>query len=164
MYAAMPGLYAKAYSIEGDVKSLYREELASVTVFDSSGNYVYVSEEDINLMAQIVYAESRSEPYTGKVAVASVILNRVRDPGFPKTIEGVIKQKGAFSCLKNGEISVTPDESCFKAVLEALKGSDPTNNALFFYNPKIAKSQWMKDVAKTNINQIGNHTFFAVKR
>ena len=115
-------------------------------------------------MSQIVYAESRSEPYEGKVAVASVILNRLKSPGFPKSVEGVIKQKGAFSCLKNGEIDVVPDKVSYSAVIEALKGNDPTNNAIFFYNPKIATSTWMKQVSKSNVKPIGNHVFFVVNK
>ena len=115
-------------------------------------------------MAQIVYAESRSEPYDGKVAVASVILNRLKSPGFPKTVEKVIKQKAAFSCLRNGEISVVPDKVSYQAVLDALKGKDPTNNAVFFYNPKIATSGWMKKIGKKNIKPIGNHVFFVVNK
>jgi N-acetylmuramoyl-L-alanine amidase len=80
---------------------------------------IYVDDKDIYLMAQTVYAESRGEPYEGKVAVASVILNRVRTPGFPKTISGVILQKDAFSCVINGKINNEPDESSYLAVLEA---------------------------------------------
>lgn len=102
-------------------------------------------------MAQIVQAESESEPFEGKIAVASVILNRTVAPGFPKTVESVIRQKNAFSCLnKNGSISKIPDQISFQAVEEALKGKDPTNNALYFYNPKISTCNWMKNVSKNN--------------
>ncbi len=143
---------------------LYREEVGAIQVFTLNDRNVYITEEDIYLMAQIVYAESRSEPYDGKVAVASVILNRVKSPGFPKTVEDVIKQKAAFSCLKNGEIHVIPDKISYQAVLDALKGKDPTNNAVFFYNPKIATSTWMKEVSKKNVKPIGNHVFFVVNK
>lgn len=142
---------------------LYKEEISAVQVFSVSDKTIYVTEDDVYLMAQIVYAESRSEPYEGKVAVASVILNRLKSPGFPKSVEGVIKQKAAFSCLKNGKIDVVPDKMSYSAVLDALKGKDPTNKAVFFYNPKIATSTWMKKVSKKNVKPIGNHVFFAVK-
>jgi N-acetylmuramoyl-L-alanine amidase len=143
---------------------LYKEEVSAIQVFTISNKNVYITDDDIYLMAQIVYAESRSEPYDGKVAVASVILNRLESPGFPKSIEQVIKQKAAFSCLKNGTIDVVPDKISYNAVLDALKGKDPTNNAVFFYNPKIATSSWMKQVSKTNVKPIGNHVFFAVNK
>lgn len=147
-------------------KSLYKEQNDAITVFknnkDNKEN-ILLTEEDVYLMAQVVYAESRSEPFLGKVAVASVILNRVKEPGFPKTIKGVIKQNGAFSCIKNNKINVVPDESSYKAVLQALKGNDPTNRAVFFYNPKIAKSKWMKNVNKSKVKTIGQHVFFVVE-
>lgn len=162
IFAAIPWLKVKAAE-ELDC-DLYKEEVSAVQVFSLSDRKVYITDDDVFLMAQIVYAESRSEPYDGKVAVASVILNRLRSPGFPKTVEQVIKQKAAFSCLKNGEIDVVPDKMSYQAVLDALKGKDPTNNAVFFYNPKIATSSWMKQVKKTNVKPIGNHVFFAVNK
>ncbi|MBL4936086.1 cell wall hydrolase [Clostridium sp. YIM B02515] len=143
---------------------LYKEQIGAVQVFNVSDKTIYITDEDVYLMSQIVYAESRSEPYEGKVAVASVILNRLKNPGFPKSVEGVIKQKGAFSCLKDGKIDVVPDKVSYSAVIEALKGNDPTNNAIFFYNPKIATSTWMKQVSKSNVKPIGNHVFFVVNK
>jgi len=145
-------------------KDLYKNQLSAIEVFSQNNKSIAISDDDIYLMAQVVFAESRSEPYQGKVAVASVILNRTKSPGFPKTIEGVIKQKNAFSCIRNGSISVTPDGDSMNAVIDALKGSDPTNQSLFFYNPKIATSKWMKNIQKTNIKEIGNHTFFLVSK
>lgn len=142
---------------------IYQNEEAS-QVFNYKNNTIYLSDNDIYLMAQVVFAESRAEPYEGKVAVASVILNRLLHPDFPKTVSGVIKQKGAFSCVVNGKLAVAPTEDCYNAVMDALKGKDPTSEAVFFYNPKTAKSQWMKNVKKSNVKPIGNHVFFLVKR
>jgi N-acetylmuramoyl-L-alanine amidase len=156
--------WSKVKAVDESDRNLYKEEANAVQVFSLSDREVYITDDDIYLMAQIVYAESRSEPYNGKVAVASVILNRLESPGFPKTIEQVIKQKAAFSCLRNGEIDVVPDKMSYQAVLDALKGTDPTNNAVFFYNPKIATSTWMKQVNKKNIKPIGNHVFFVVNK
>jgi N-acetylmuramoyl-L-alanine amidase len=156
--------WSKVKALDECDRNLYREEASAVQVFSLSDREVYITDADIYLMAQIVYAESRSEPYNGKVAVASVILNRLKSPGFPKTIEQVIKQKAAFSCIKNGEINVVPDKMSYQAVLDALKGEDPTNNAVFFYNPKIATSTWMKQVSKKNVKPIGNHVFFVVNK
>ncbi|CAM3014822.1 cell wall hydrolase [Hathewaya histolytica] len=143
-------------------KKLYNEKDNAKAVFNNNHQQLKVTDKDIYLMAQIVYGESRGEPYKGKVAVASVILNRARDSHFPKSIEGVIKQKGAFSCVQNGVINVVPTEECYSAVFEALKGNDPTNKALFFYNPKIATCGWMKNTKKSNEQSIGRHVFFII--
>lgn len=148
---------------ENNEINLYKEKDDVVEVFSASNQSIYLTKDDIRLMSQIVYAESGAEPYEGKVAVASVILNRTVHPKFPKSIKEVIGQKNAFSCVKNGKITVEPDESSYNAVLDAIKGKDPTNNALFFYNPKTATSSWMKNVNKSNVKVIGNHVFFDVK-
>ncbi|WP_138206917.1 cell wall hydrolase [Haloimpatiens lingqiaonensis] len=148
---------------ENSTKNLYKEkENGLVAVFNDKKAY-YISNDDIFLMSQIVYAESRGEPYDGKVAVASVILNRLVSPDFPNTVEGVVTQKNAFSCVKNGRIDVKPNDESYRAVLDALKGKDPTSKAVFFYNPKISTCSWMKNINKKNPKSIGNHIFFAVK-
>lgn len=131
-------------------------------VFRFDDKILYLTENDIYLMSQIVYAESKGEPYEGKVAVASVILNRVLSPKFPDTIENVIFQPNAFSCVINGQISVVPSEDCFNAVYEAINGNDPTGEALFFYNPDIATCTWMRGIEKSNPTPIGQHVFFSL--
>lgn len=143
-------------------KNLYNGKSTTVEVFSSQGRGFTVTKEDINLMAKVVYAESNAEPYEGKVAVASVILNRLKDKNFPKSINDVIKQKYAFSCVVDGNINVNPNQDCYNAVFDALDGKDPTTNALYFYNPKTAHSSWMINIKKTNVKPIGNHTFFVV--
>ena len=160
------GYSVEAESIMEDPDSikLYEEKSKIVQVLSYNSKNFSITKDDIYLMAQVVYAESCAEPYDGKVAVASVILNRLLHPKFPKTIEGVIKQKGAFSCIQNGEIDVVPNADSFNAVVEALKGKDPTEDAVFFYNPKTATSKWMKNISKDNIKPIGNHIFFVVNK
>lgn len=156
-------------SIGSDAKNLYNERMEAVAVFNDSNDSIYVTDEDVYLMSQVVYAESCGESYNGKLAVASVILNRANHVGFPKSISGVINQKNAFSCVKRGKVfhrgksDIVPDSSSYAAVLDALKGNDPTYKAVFFYNPEIATSQWMKNIKKANIKTIGNHVFFVVK-
>lgn len=132
-------------------------------VFDHATQQLYITGEDIDLMAKLVCAESIGEPYSGKIAVASVVLNRTIDPHFPNTIQEVIFQKNAFSCVKNGTITANPNDDCYNAVYDAIKGADPTNDALFFYNPSIATCNWMKDTEKFNQTTIGHHTFFKIK-
>jgi len=157
-----PSVKISAEETANDNSMLFNQQEEIVQVFNYSNQKIYITQDDVNLMAKVVYAESNSEPFEGQVAVASVILNRVQYPKFPKTVEGVIKQKGAFSCVKNGDINVTPDQNSYTAVAQALKGVDPTGKSTFFYNPKIATSEWMKNINKKNIKYIGNHVFFIV--
>ena len=142
---------------------LFLEATEVVEVFNSASTKLYLTEADIDLMAKVVFAESKGEPYNGKVAVASVILNRATNTKFPNTVEGVIKQKNAFSCVKDGVINVVPDSDSYNAVKEAIRGNDPTSDALYFYNPKIATCSWMKGVEKCDVTMIGAHEFFNVK-
>lgn len=146
----------------GDINS-FKLKSDSVQVVKYTDKNIRITQDDIYLMAQVVQAESCGEPFEGKVAVASVILNRTVDSKFPNTIEQVIKEKGAFSCIdRYGNIRKTPDKNSYAAVMEALKGNDPTNYSLFFYNPKIATCKWMKNVSKHNKKAIGNHVFFKI--
>jgi len=111
------------------------------------------------LLARIVHAESKGEPYLGQVAVAAVILNRVDSSDFPNTLAGVIYQPGAFEPVMNGTINqeVPQDASARKAAQEALNGYDPTGGCLYFYNPATATSKWIW--SKTVVKQIGKHSF-----
>ena len=84
------------------------------------------SSSDLNLLAHCVYAEARGEPYIGQVAVAAVILNRVKSASFPNTIAGVIYQPYAFSSVSDGQINLTPNDTAYKAAQDALNGWDPT--------------------------------------
>ncbi|MEG1609105.1 MAG: spore cortex-lytic enzyme, partial [Clostridia bacterium] len=95
------------------------------------------------LLAKCVYAESRGEPYIGQVAVAAIVLNRVRDSRFPNSIAGVIYQPYAFTAVADGQINLTPNQSAFNAARDALKGWDPTNGCVYYYNPSTATSAWI---------------------
>ena len=112
---------------------------------------------DAYLLARLIYAEARGEPYTGQVAVGAVVLNRVKSSSFPNTISGVIYQAGAFDVVSDGQINLTPNSTATRAAQDALNGWDPTYGCLFYYNPKTATSAWMK--AKTVHLTIGNHVF-----
>lgn len=101
------------------------------------------NQEDIYLLARAVHGEARGEPYIGKVAVAAVILNRVKSPEFPNTIAGVIYQPGAFTAVSDGQINLTPDEESIAAARDALNGWDPTDGALYYYNPEKSTSKWI---------------------
>ena len=112
---------------------------------------------DHRLLAKLVYAEARGEPYKGQVAVAAVVLNRVSSSSFPNTISGVIYQRNAFTCVNNGSINNTPDNSCIRAALDALNGWDPTGGCLYYYNPKTAVDDWIR--TRTTKTVIGRHSF-----
>ena len=123
-------------------------------------NYDYenLDNEDKEILARAIYAEARGEPYRGQVAVGAVILNRVKSTNFPNSIEKVIYQDGQFSSVKDGQINLLPNETAFKAAHEALNGNDPSKGALFFYNPKTAKTLWWLG-SRDKLTTIGNHVF-----
>lgn len=112
---------------------------------------------DVYLLARIIYGEARGEPYKGQVAIGAVVLNRVKNSGFPNTIAGVIYQRGAFDAVADGQINLAPDANAVRAARDALNGWDPTNGCLFYYNPKTATSKWM--LARPVLLRIGNHAF-----
>lgn len=120
----------------------------------SSGGY---SSSDVTLLARLVYAEARGEPYKGQVAVAAVVLNRVRSSEFPNTIAGVIYQKNAFSCVSDGQINLTPNAESKRAAQDALGGWDPSGGSLYYYNPNTASDSWI--FSRTTVTVIGNHRF-----
>lgn len=116
-----------------------------------------LTEEEIDLLARVVYSEARGEPSEGKVAVAAVVLNRVKSKDFPDKIKEIVYQKDAFTAVDDGQINLEPDDSAYDAVYEALKGKDPTEGALYYWNPVTATSKWIK--TRTIIKQIGQHVF-----
>lgn len=116
-----------------------------------------VGSSDLYLLAKCVYAEARGEPYTGQVAVAAVILNRVESPDFPNTIAGVIYQPWAFTAVYDGQINLEPNQDCYNAARDALNGWDPTYGCLYYYNPTTATSQWI--FSRKTVVTIGKHVF-----
>lgn len=115
------------------------------------------SPNDIRLMANAVYGEARGEPYIGQVAIAAVILNRVRNSNFPDTPAGVIFEPRAFTAVADGQIWLTPNDQARKAVMDALKGWDPSEGALYYFNPQTATSAWIW--SRPQIKRIGKHIF-----
>lgn len=112
---------------------------------------------DLYLLAKCVYAEARGESYTGQVAVAAVILNRVKSPNFPNTISGVIYQPWAFTAVTDGQINLEPNQSAYNAARDAMNGWDPTYGCLYYYNPKTATSKWI--YSRQTVVTIGSHVF-----
>ena len=98
---------------------------------------------NVNLLARVVYGEARGEPYTGQVAVAAVVLNRVKSSKFPNSISGVVYQSGAFDAVADGQINMTPDATAKKAAQDALNGWDPSYGAIYYFNPNTATNKWI---------------------
>lgn len=120
----------------------------------------HFSQEELELLARTIYAEAWGEPYTGQVAVGAVIMNRIDSNHFPNSIKDVIYQRFAFESVESGYVwRITPNDSAFKAAKESIKGTDPTNGALYFYNPaKVSNpNNWIWTRKVTLI--IGDHYF-----
>ena len=115
------------------------------------------NESETYLLGRLVHGEARGEPYVGKVAVAAVVLNRVKSASFPNTISGVIYQAGAFDAVADGQINLTPDEDSLRAARDALNGWDPTGGCLYYYNPATSTNSWIW--SRTVQLSIGKHNF-----
>ena len=114
---------------------------------------------DVYLLARLISAEARGEPYVGQVAVGAVVLNRIDHPSFPNTLSGVIYQSGAFSCLDDGQFNQPISDSAYRAAREALNGSDPSGGAIYYFNPATATSSWIW--SRPLLTVIGSHRFCA---
>lgn len=132
--------------------------LEKMGIFNSSnssgGTY---SNSDLNLLAHLVYAEARGERYRGQVAVASVVLNRVKSSSFPNSVAGVIYQKGAFSVVSDGQINLSPNQTAINAAQDAINGWDPSYGAIYYFNPNTSTNGWIWSRPVTVV--IGNHRF-----
>lgn len=138
-----------------------KNTLSAMGISSSSGSSSSASSgtssNDLNLLARAVYGEARGEPYAGQVAVAAVILNRVRDSRFPKTVAGVVYQAGAFDVVADGQINLSPNSTAYQAARDAMNGWDPTYGCLYYYNPKTATNKWIRSLPISTT--IGSHVF-----
>ena len=147
--------FQRDYGLTVDgIVGTWTERSLGITLSSSGGGY---SSSDRDLLARCVYAEARGEPYTGQVAVAAVVLNRVESASFPNTISGVVYQPYAFTCVSDGQINYAPDSTAYSAADDALGGWDPTNGCLYYYNPATATSKWIWSL-KVELT-IGRHSF-----
>lgn len=126
---------------------------------DNDSFIISATNDDVMLLARLIQAEGESEPIIGKVAIGSVVVNRVRHHDFPNSIFEVIMQPQQFEAVTNSRIFNIDklDPECIIAAKQALNGEDPTNGAVFFYNPITATNQWIKS-KKVNVI-LGNHNF-----
>lgn len=123
----------------------------------TQANNAGYTDSDVYLLAKTIHAEARGESYIGQVAVGAVILNRVKSPEFPNTIQGVVYQPWAFTAVHDGQINLEPNEQAIRAAKDALSGWDPSYGCLFYYNPDKATSQWI--FTTQTVTKIGNHIF-----
>lgn len=112
---------------------------------------------EIEMLAKVVHGEARGEMFEGKVAVAAVVLNRAQSDKFPDTVKGVIFEPYAFTAVDDGQYYTTPSEDAYRAVYKAIQGWDPSNGAIFYFNPDTAESDWM--YTREVIKRIGKHVF-----
>lgn len=128
-----------------------------VATSDTSSSSTNYSNNDVTLLARLIYGEARGESYVGQVAVGAVVMNRIKSASFPNTMSGVIYQRNAFTAVNDGQINLTPNATAKKAAQDAMNGWDPTYGAIYYYNPKIATSSWIFSRQTTIV--IGNHIF-----
>lgn len=116
------------------------------------------TDEDFYWLVRVISAEARGEPLIGQIAVGAVVLNRVKSPYFPDTVKEVIFQPGQFSVVADGSIYQPPVPSAYTAARLALRGYDPTNGSLYFYNPQmVSSSNWIR--SRAVVKAIGRHLF-----
>lgn len=132
---------------------------ATLAAIGISSGTTTAHSNDVTLLARLISAEARGEPYAGQVAVGAVVLNRMEHPSFPSTMSGVIYQKGAFSCLDDGQFDEPIADSAYKAAQDALNGWDPSGGAIYYFNPSTATSSWIW--SRPLIVTIGKHRFCA---
>lgn len=116
-----------------------------------------LSQNDLNIMAHVVYGEARGEPFNGQVAIAAVILNRLHSSKFPNTIPGIVYKPGAFSAVSDGQVNLTPNAEAKRAVMDAVNGMDPSHGAIYYFNPAKTTNAFMW--SQPEITQIGHHIF-----
>ena len=133
--------------------------LNAMGIYNSSsgGSTSSSNSTNLNLLSRLIYGEARGEPYSGQVAVAAVVLNRVRSSSFPNTVSGVIYQSGAFDVVSDGQINMTPNETAKKAAQDAINGWDPSYGAIYYFNPSTATNKWIWSRPMTV--KIGKHRF-----
>lgn len=126
-------------------------------VIESPSGLKAIDGENIELMARTVYGEARGEEFEGQVAVAAVIINRLKSRDFPDDVEEIIYEPLAFTAVNDGQINLGYDAEAYQAVQLALQGHDPTGGALYYYNPEKSTSDWIW--TRKTIKKIGKHVF-----
>lgn len=152
------GLTADGVAGSATLKALGMEKSGDSTAGESnSSGGTSSSKGDIALLAKVISAEARGEPYSGQVAVGAVILNRLDHPSFPSTLSGVVYEPGAFTCMVDGQIDQPVASSAYQAAQDAMNGVDPSGGAIYYFNPVTATSAWIW--SRPLLTVIGKHRF-----
>lgn len=162
MVALRPLASAMGGSVDWDGSSCTASVKRGSGVPDAETAGAGYSQEDLYWLARIISAESRGEPFKGKLAVGTVVLNRVASPDFPDTVYGVIfdsRWGGQFTPVRNGTIYQEPTEESVQAARLCLQGAREAGDSLYFLNPALAANHWaMKN--RPYVATIGNHWFY----
>ncbi len=119
--------------------------------------------DDLLWLSRIIYAEAGTEPLEGKLAVGSVVMNRLASANYPDTIYGVIFDRKfgvQFTPAATGSVYKSPDEESILAAKMCLGGYSVSSDILFFLNEAIATGTWMQD-NRDFVMTIGNHDFYS---
>lgn len=125
--------------------------------YAAAGAAAGITPADLDLLARLVTAEAEGEPYAGQVAVAAVVMNRVRHPDFPDSIAEVIYEPWQFEPVLNGWIAHPATATAIRAVRDALAGWDPSGGALYFFNWRTVSNPFLWSLPWRAT--IGSHRF-----
>ena len=151
------GLTADGVAGPATLKALGMEQTSQNSGNSQTGSSGGNASGDVALLAKVISAEARGEPYDGQVAVGAVILNRIAHPSFPNTLAGVVYEPGAFTCMVDGQIDQPIASSAYQAARDALNGADPSGGAIYYFNPVTATSAWIW--SRPLLTVIGKHRF-----
>ncbi len=151
------GLTADGVAGSATLKALGMEQTSQNSGSSQTGSSGGNASGDVALLAKVISAEARGEPYDGQVAVGAVILNRIAHPSFPNTLAGVVYEPGAFTCMVDGQIDQPIASSAYQAARDALNGADPSGGAIYYFNPVTATSAWIW--SRPLLTVIGKHRF-----
>ena len=151
------GLTADGVAGPATLKALGMEQTSQNSGSSQTGSSGGNASGDVALLAKVISAEARGEPYDGQVAVGAVILDRIAHPSFPNTLAGVVYEPGAFTCMVDGQIDQPIASSAYQAARDALNGADPSGGAIYYFNPVTATSAWIW--SRPLLTVIGKHRF-----
>ena len=151
------GLTADGVAGPATLKALGMEQTSQNSGSSQTGSSGGNASGDVALLAKVISAEARGEPYDGQVAVGAVILNRIAHPSFPNTLASVVYEPGAFTCMVDGQIDQPIASSAYQAARDALNGADPSGGAIYYFNPVTATSAWIW--SRPLLTVIGKHRF-----
>ena len=151
------GLTADGVAGPATLKALGMEQTSQNSGSSQTGSSGGNASGDVALLAKVISAEARGEPYDGQVAVGAVILTRIAHPTFPNTMAGVVYEPGAITCMVDGQIDQPIASSAYQAARDALNGADPSGGAIYYFNPVTATSAWIW--SRPLLTVIGKHRF-----